>query len=137
MAGLTNAVLVPLLETRPHMRVLKFRNCAALTDTTVLTIAEHCCRELRVLEVSGAAQVTNRSVCEVTRKCQYLQTLNVAGCSVTDSLLHIIAQSCFRLRSLNVLNCKAVSQLAIAQFLMASPQVEEFTCSAFELLDSF
>ena len=98
----TDASIITLSDGCPRLSSLKCMLMPALSGKSIQAVGGKC-QELRVLDVSYVALVSDIALRSVVRCCKGLVDLNLAWCeSLSKSSFTYIAQFCHALENLNV-----------------------------------
>jgi len=117
LACCTNLTDKSFTKTMPalyeQLRVLDLTSCALITDQTLLKIA-HSTPKLRNLVLAKCGNITDEGVCHITRLGKHLHYLHLGHCSrITDSSITHLARNCTRLRYLDLACCTQLTDASV------------------------
>jgi hypothetical protein len=124
LVAMTDDGLIPFVQNRPHLKVLRLSNCSptGLTDVAISHIASSC-PELTRFTLTKCFSVTDIS--GIIKSCESLRFLSVSGCENIDSDLLLEQVRLFgqSLRELNIMNLGVTAEDAF-EFAMCCRWVE-------------
>ena len=100
--GMNDAAVRLLAVNCPNLRVLDFSQCANITDESMMIVGM-CCIQLEKLNVEACDQITTRSIVCIASNCTKLNEINISTMQgVRSPALDAIAMHCSLLRVLAV-----------------------------------
>lgn len=106
----------------PNLRQIDLSCCSRITDTSLIALA-HFCQLLDTVILSCCHNITDKAISAFATKGR-LQTLDLYSCdNITDLSLVSLAQLCTNLNSVNIRFCPAITELGVATFQRARPDV--------------
>eukprot|EP00899_Mesostigma_viride_P000758 jgi/Mesvir1/10683/Mv13774-RA.1 len=128
-----------LEKMAPHLGALEVLDgfgCDAVTDGSLLALAQHC-RRLRDVDVSQC-NVGNMGVTALASHCRSLVVLNLSACyGVSDVGVAVVGETCSQLRELDLSYCGWVSREGVASVLSKCKKLQRLDLShgSLELAD--
>ncbi|KAH7887608.1 hypothetical protein F5I97DRAFT_1804868 [Phlebopus sp. FC_14] len=102
-----------LRHTAVDLRVLDLSHCAKLTDEAIEGVIVHA-PSLHTLSLAGCTNLTNKSIESICSLGVQLGTLNLAHVSqITDSAVVKLARSCLQLRSVDLAFCRLLTDMSV------------------------
>lgn len=80
----SDAHLVPIIQSSPQLVKARFNISRVLTDATILALAEHC-PNLAEVHVDEATRVTEAALMQLVRRCRKLTLLSVTEAVVSQA----------------------------------------------------
>lgn len=114
-SAITLVALQALVAHCPNLRHLRLDSCPAITDSSVLFIAQHC-PQLVEFDIAANNRVLHpASLVTLAQSCPLLEILrvNILQNAVTDAVLDALSQHCPRLRFLGTMLCYKISDEAV------------------------
>lgn len=91
--GLTDAVLLPLLESCEGLVKVNLSGCLNLTDESILALARLHGATLQVVNLDGCRKITDQSLVAIADNLLDLNELDVSNCAVSDGGLVALARA--------------------------------------------
>ncbi|KAG6589848.1 EIN3-binding F-box protein 1, partial [Cucurbita argyrosperma subsp. sororia] len=91
--GLTDAVLLPLLESCGGLVEVNLSGCLNLSDESVLALARLHGATIQLLNLDGCRKITDKSLVAIADKLVVLNELHVSNCAASDHGLRALARS--------------------------------------------
>lgn len=115
-----DSVLVDVAQRCHQLQNLDIRACDSVTDAGIYAVASNC-NQLVSINLGRKRKghlITDNSVAVLAKNNPSLETVGLAGCSVTDVTIWELAMSCGpRLRRLSVNGCLGITDNSISQIL--------------------
>lgn len=110
------------------LRSLDLTNSARLTNISLVALADGC-PLLQKLDLSGCTGISEAGLVELAQHCKDLRHLNICGChnAGSDAALEALAQNCSALRYLNVGWCAQITDVGVTALALG--------CSDLRFLD--
>ena len=106
----------------PNLRQIDLSCCSKITDTSLIALA-HFCHLLDTVILSCCHNISDKAISAFALKGR-LQTLDLYSCdNITDISLTSLAQFCTNLSFVNIRFCPAITELGVATFQRARPDV--------------
>ncbi|CDO75894.1 hypothetical protein BN946_scf184523.g3 [Trametes cinnabarina] len=124
--------LPPLILPGTHklndLRVLDLSHCARLTDAAIVGVVTHAPR-IHHLNIAGCIELTDRALHAVCELGSHLAAVDIAGLwRVTDEGVFALASACRRLRAVDVTFVPAVSDLSVLE-LASLPRLQHLAAA--------
>ncbi|XP_019625876.1 PREDICTED: F-box/LRR-repeat protein 2-like [Branchiostoma belcheri] len=95
LADVRDDLLLTLASNCPKLSNVTFKSCNQLTDASVCELSR-CC-PLREVVLSGVRSLTDRSILSLANSCQHLDCVYVSGCTqVTTAALRYLQDCCVK-----------------------------------------
>ena len=123
----TDAILQSLAEGQgcKELRRLDLTSCALVSDAGVKSLAAGC-KELRGLNLFGCKEVTDAGVKSLAAGCKELRDLNLKCCKeVTDAGVKSLADGCKELRNLDLSYCNKVTDAGVKSLADACKELRD------------
>lgn len=109
---LTDSGLITLLEACPNIEVLYLYAVSSFTNRSYAKLSN--LRELKLLDLCGAQNLTDEGVAQGVAKCKSLESLNLTWCvKVTDIGLEHIANNGLRLHLISLHGLLGVTDIGL------------------------
>ncbi|XP_027072993.1 EIN3-binding F-box protein 1-like [Coffea eugenioides] len=114
LCGITDAALLPLLESCESLVKVNLSDCGNLTDKVIIALAELHGATLELLNLEGCKKVTDASLVAIADSCLFLNDLDVSKCSITDSGVAALSNGVhLNLQVLSLSGCSMVSNRSL------------------------
>lgn len=117
---LDDLLLHNIAQSCPWLATLDIRACESVTDAGIYSVAMNC-KHLAAINLGRKRKghlITDHSVAHLVKNNSSLETVGLAGCSVTDITIWELAINCgSTLRRLAINGCTGVSDNSISQIL--------------------
>ena len=95
-------LILPATHTLADLRVLDLSHCARLTDAAIRGVAAHAPR-IQHLNLAGCIELTDRALHALCALARHLRVVDLGGLDrVTDKGVFALVSACRRLRSVDV-----------------------------------
>lgn len=112
--GITDASMLPLLETCEGLVKMNLSGCLNLTDETISTMVRLHGETMEVLNLDGCRKITDASLVAIADTCLLLNELDVSKCAITDAGLAVLSSSeQINLQVLSLSGCSEVSNKSL------------------------
>lgn len=112
--GLTDAVLLPLLESCEGLVKVNLSGCLNLTDESVLALARIHGVTLQLLNLDGCRKITDQSLVAIADNLLVLNELDVSNCAVSDRGLAALARTeQINLLILSLSGCRGITSKSL------------------------
>lgn len=113
-------VLIDLAERCHQLQNIDIRACDSVTDAGIYAVASHC-KQLVAINFGRKRKghlITDSSVAVLVKNNPLLETVGLAGCSVTDvTIWELVMSSGKNLRRLSINGCLGITDNSISQIL--------------------
>lgn len=128
LAGLADGVndgsVLPLAVCNRVER-LTLTNCEGLSDNGLMSLLQGS-SNLLALDISGDAQITERSMEVLANNCSRLQGLNITGCNrISSASMMLVAEKCRNIKRLKLNDCDQLDDAAVIEFSKKCPNMLE------------
>jgi hypothetical protein len=106
--AVTSEGVLSLHRSGNKLVTIRLTNCPQLGEEVVLAIGQHCpLLEICCLQLLGL--VTDAAVVKLAEGCPLLESVSIAGCSVSDIGVTALVTRCPRLETLEIIDCSQVT----------------------------
>ncbi|KAL3535867.1 hypothetical protein ACH5RR_004328 [Cinchona calisaya] len=110
LCGITDAALLPLLESCESLVKVNVSDCINLTDKVIVALAGLHGGTLELLNLEGCKKVTDASLVTIADSCLFLNDLDISKCSITDAGVAALSGGVHQnLQVLSLAGCSMVS----------------------------
>jgi F-box and leucine-rich repeat protein 2/20 len=110
------------------LSTLNLRYCKNISDDGVIEFAQHH-RNVKVIDLRDCPGITDRALSALAETCHDLESLNVSGCSISDSGVLEIAKCCKKIKALDLRSCSSLSDSTLWTAIHNFPDLKTLHCS--------
>lgn len=123
------------LASLPHLSRLALIQCELVTDRGLIAVLESAGQRLVDLNVQGLAQLTDKAVATIARKCPKLCHLDLSFLpEITDEGMSKLAGACKSLRSLRLARCVELTDVSVTALLDSNRQLTHVSLHSLDKL---
>jgi Translation initiation factor eIF3 subunit 135/Leucine Rich repeat len=121
---------------RCPLRKLVLSGVAAVSDSTLLTLAEHCPLQLQRLDIEHCEHVSDRAVRAIGERCLFLRKLTLAGCRLVSDAGVQYLRNTTSLSALSLSGLYRVTDKSVAAVIRNLPLLRSLDLSASGITDA-
>ncbi|SPN98717.1 related to protein GRR1 [Cephalotrichum gorgonifer] len=132
--GLHDGGIMGLVENNSSLLALDISGASQITEKTIVAIAENC-KRLQGLNISGCHNVSNESMIELAKACRYIKRLKLNGChQLRDEAIQAFADNCRNILEIDLHECINVSNAPITSLFLQGQALRELRLAGCELV---
>ncbi|RNA17790.1 F-box LRR-repeat 2-like [Brachionus plicatilis] len=103
------------LRCNEFLRSIRLENCRSINDTSLKTLCIKC-PNVELLNLKQCLKLTEKSFVNIGNNLQYLTSLNLESCNISDQGIKCIAKGCSRLQAIEISWCINISSDGLFNF---------------------
>ncbi|XP_068711502.1 uncharacterized protein [Montipora foliosa] len=123
----TDYGVIPL-TTNSNLKSLHLAE-AAVTDSTLETVAKGCGGKLKELDVSWCEDLTDHGMSMMANSCSSLQYLSLRQCAASHLTLSALAQNCHLISSLDIAGVNSLTDEGLGNLARNMPHLRDIDAS--------
>ena len=117
---------------RSNLKVINLSGCAEVTDIGILDVA-HSCSQLEIIDLSYVSNITNASVFAIAENCPRLTSIDLSYCQrITDTGVSALATGCLLLTEINLSSCPEITGASLLTLAENCSQLNNINMSSCE-----
>ncbi|MCO5553393.1 hypothetical protein L7F22_006914 [Adiantum nelumboides] len=114
LSEITDDGLLAFLCGSRKLTSLNLSGCANVTDRSLCTIIQQCGQNIRSLVLDGCKRLTDKTLKAISSHCPFLEDLDVSECAISDAGLKVLVDNAGQvLTSLNLSGCVGISDITL------------------------
>ncbi|MCO5555377.1 hypothetical protein L7F22_008923 [Adiantum nelumboides] len=114
LSEITDDGLLAFLCGSRKLTSLNLSGCANVTDRSLCTIIQQCGQNIRSLVIDGCKRLSDKTLKAISSHCPFLEDLDVSECAISDAGLKVLVENAGQvLTSLNLSGCVGISDVTL------------------------